>query len=389
MPAAIEIDEPRALWFRARRSHLSIDARDPAAAARALLGAQAQQESMALFGLSQRTAGRPTAGELRRLLLPPPRLLRAWGQRDTLHVYDPSDWRDVIASLDAWPRSGRRGGMPPPELLDEARRFFRAAAEPVFRRDLFHLLPAAYVRELRSHPGVGGSAERMAASRLVWLLARQGEVCFAGKLGAEASYAPRRLFFPDLEWPEVSTEDAFRRLIRRYLSTWAPATAADMAHFFGARVGAIKERLTEIEDELATVDCGGRRGLVARAADVETLAEKPPAGGGWPLRLLPQWDAHLMTHKDKSWVVDAAEEKAVWRKAGVVAAAVIARGRVVATWKHKATKTRLVVTVTPLTRWRKKHLPAVKREATAFARHLEVDHSEVVLPPSVAGVPVW
>ena len=75
MPGTLELDEEQALWFRARRSHLIGDAASPEEAVAALLGAQAQQESMALFGLSQRVAGRPTAPDLRRLLAPPPTML--------------------------------------------------------------------------------------------------------------------------------------------------------------------------------------------------------------------------------------------------------------------------------------------------------------------------
>ncbi len=87
-----------------------------------------------------------------------------------------------------------------------------------------------------------------------------------------------------------------------------------------------------------------------------------------------------MTHKDKSWVVpEAGEEKSVWRKAAVVAASLIDRGRVVATWTHRATTKKVVVTVTPLSGWRKKHLAAVQREAAALARHLEIAGSEVVV----------
>ncbi len=119
---------------------------------------------------------------------------------------------------------------------------------------------------------------------------------------------------------------------------------------------------------------------MARAEDAGELATKPPAGAGWPARLLPQWDGHLMTHKEKSWVVpDADEQKQVWRKAAVVAASLVDRGRVVATWKHKATKTRVTVAVTPLSGWRKRHLAAVEREAAAFSRHLGRDASAVVV----------
>ena len=63
--AGVEISEEQALAFRARRHHLwGPGAAGPAAAARAVVGIQAQQLPPALWALSMRTAGRPTAAGL-------------------------------------------------------------------------------------------------------------------------------------------------------------------------------------------------------------------------------------------------------------------------------------------------------------------------------------
>lgn len=54
-----------------------------------------------------------------------------------------------------------------------------------------------------------------------------------------------------------------------------------------------------------------------------------------------------MGHADKSWTVpDPARRTLVWRRAAFVAAVVLARGRVVATWSHRVRRGRLVVEVT-------------------------------------------
>ncbi len=380
----VELDENQALFFRARRSHLAgRGATDPESAARAILGAQAQQENPGLFALSQRTAARPTAKELRRRLLEPGArsLVRTWGQRDTLHIYSSDDWPLVIAALPEWYRSGRRGGMPRESDLDLARDAFEVAEEVVYRRELFDLIPQRYLEEIAAHPGVGDSAERLAATRLIWVLARQGVVCFAHKTGAEQAYVHRGRWLPRLEWSEPPSHEAATALARRYLATFAPATAADMAHFFGSRVTAARSWLDELRPELVDVACGGRRGLMVLAADLPSLRQPAPrVGKAWPVRLLPQWDMHTMTHKDKSWVVPRDDEaKQVWRKAGVNAATVLARGRFVATWSYRATTRLVVVTVSPMSGWRKSYLAPVKREAAALAAHLERDEVEVTI----------
>ena len=91
----LKLTEEQVLWFRARRGHLAgpgaVSARE---AVRAILGAQSQQQQPSLIGVSQRTRGRPTSAELEEELFgKSPTLVRTWGQRDTLFLFDPQDCR--------------------------------------------------------------------------------------------------------------------------------------------------------------------------------------------------------------------------------------------------------------------------------------------------------
>ena len=389
---SIEISEEQALYFRARRTHLAgPGAPDSVAAARSIVGAQAQQENPALLALALRTADRPTAPAVRAELLEAGsrRLVRTWGQRDTLHIYSLDDWATVIGAIPEWPQSGRRGGMPTDEDLKIVRTAFEEASEPLFRRQLFDLIPRRYLDELADHPGAAGSPERFAATRLIWCLAKEGEICLAQKEGSEQAYAYRQLWFPDLSWLASDGGDEGRatlELTRRYLRAFGPATPADVAHFFGSTVGAAKVWLARLDGELADVACGQRRGLLALAADLPELDTEPPRGvTGWPVRLLPQWDTHTMTHKDKSWVVPRPQElKLVWRKAAVNAPTVVARGRFVATWSHRATKKRVLVVVRPMSGWRSGYRRQVEREARQLASHLGVSEAAVEIGHAAA-----
>ena len=114
--------------------------------------------------------------------------------------------------------------------------------------------------------------------------------------------------------------------------------------------------------------------------DLGDLAGRPPSGStAWPLRLLPLWESMLMAHADKSWTVpDEAERTIVWRKAAFVAAVVLARGRIVATWSSTRRRGRLAVEVEPMSRWSAtKHAGQVRREAGAVATHLGLDGADV------------
>lgn len=387
-PPELVLSEEQILFFRAKRCHLAGGgAPGPLAAAAAILGAQAQVQSPGLLALSQRTVGRPTAAALEQALLNEGRgLVRTWGQRDTLHIYDAAaDWAGVLAARGRWAPVGRGNVFPAEEAVEAALKIAREAGRPIGRRDVMHLVPADYVDYMATRVGEGEAAVRAGAGRLLWRLCHRGDLCVAGKQGSEQLYATRAAWHGGLKWRDFPDEkDAAVAMARRYLSAYGPATPADIGHFFGARVTEARAWLAQLRESggLRQVACGQRKGLVALAEDQADLTRAAPTGTKeWPVRLLPPWDCLLMGHADKSWTVpDEGERKAVWRKAAMVAPVVLARGRVVATWAQKKRRGGLAVTVTPLSGWRKtRHLAGARREARAVAEHLGLKAAELSL----------
>lgn len=386
MAKPIEVSEDQVLYFRSRRGHLAgAGATDVAAAASAIIGAQSQQLPPSLLALSMRTKGRPTAAKIKSQLLgSSPKLVRTWGQRDTLHLYHAAeDWARIIAAHDQWQPGGRGGPMPSESTLDKAFAVLEASSDPITRTDLIDVAPKSYVKAIAERAKLAGmDAKRLAAARLIWRLAYRGEVCLGDKIGAEQTYAARSAWFGKLKWKPPDPMEAALELTRKYLAVYGPATAQDVAHFFNAKVSAARRWLGRLDAQLTGVKCGDRKGLVILADDVATLKAKAPTDAGkWPVRLLPMWESMMMGHADKTWTVpEEAERKLVWRKAAMVSPSVLARGRVVATWSQRAAKRRLTIEVQPMAGWRKtKHLAEVKREASAVAAHLELDEVGVVI----------
>lgn len=375
---SVRISEEQALAFRARRSFLIDGAKTPVDASRAIVGAQAQQEGTALFGLSQRTTSRPTAVELAGMLHgADPSLVRTWGQRGTVHIYDPEDWPTVHQAMKLWPQTGRTGKLVTDKELAPARSVMLKAGGPFHREALEPLAPEYLIKQMeeRIPDHNRHQARTYAASRLIWQLANQGELCFAHKEGAKQLHVARRFYFPDLSFNNADPRAAAVALVDRYLATYAPATAVDIGHFFGARMGEVRSWLDDLE--LVEVICGDRPGLVARAQDQKALKTPPPKT--WPLRILPTWDSHLMTHKDKTWVVPKDEHKKVWRSSAVVAASVLFRGRVVASWTQKSTKKLCRLRVQPLSGYKSSMKAALTKEAQAYATHTGREQAEVTL----------
>ena len=389
MTDTLEVSEEQALWFRARRGHLAgPGAKDAAAAASAIVGAQSQQIGPSLIALSQRTKGRPSAARLTQQILEEPRkLVRTWGQRETIFVFDPKkDWPLIAAVRPELARAGRRGPMPPDAAVKQALAVMKKGDGTATRSDVIDLVPASYVKKIAD---VAKKASmdpvRLGAGRLMWVLALNGECCVAEKRGTEQAYAARAKWFPKLAWPKKlpSPAEAGAELVTRYLAAYAPATKKDISSFFKANMSDLKQWIEPLEesDELTSVECGGRKGLIALKNDARELSAKPPTkASDWPLRLLPLWDSLMMGHADKTWLVpNDADRKRIWRAGAYVAATVLDRGRVVALWSQEKKAKRLKVEVEPLSGWRKaKHLAATKREAKAIADHLGLAGVDVV-----------
>jgi len=374
----VEVSEEQVLAFRARRSGLIDGHESVQAAARAMLGAQSQQEKPSLQALSIRTAGRPTAASVRSAILEEPRtLVRTWGQRDTVHAYDPATWPLICAARVQWASRGSRGAVPAESLVDDAAAFVQEAGRPVCRADLEPLVPDSWAAEIEELAGYARmTPQRLGARRLLWALARRGDVCAAHKEGSQQFYAARSRWFPDLAWSTPSAHDANVALVRRYLAVSGPATVQDVAHHFGSKVSTAKGWMASLQTELVSVECGARKGLRALAVDRADLTMPVPEV--WPVRLLPLYDTLLMGHKDKRWTVPVpSDEKAIWRKAAYVAATVLHRGRLVATWTFVERKRGVVLTLEPLHGWDESLRDAVQEQAEGLAAHVGLSAAEV------------
>ena len=234
--ATVEVSEEQVRWFRARRLGLVDGYADPHEAARRILGAQAQVESCALHSLAQRVPANPTADALNAVLEQDRTLVRSWGQRDTMHVYDVNDWSTIISAQQLWPQSGRRLQSPSDAVIEAGLDYMLSVGEPVTREDLFHLIPDDYAQVWRDFLDTDDiTARRNATGRIFWNLCRSGDTAAAGKRGSQQLYVARTVWWPDLAWNPPDSEAANIALARRYLAVSAPASAADLARFGLAR----------------------------------------------------------------------------------------------------------------------------------------------------------
>jgi hypothetical protein len=168
------MNDDQILGFRAARLGLTADLPDLAAAADAQVGGQAQVEGPVCFGLSQRVAGRPDA-ETVRTALHEGVLVRAWGQRDTVHAYRPEDWPLVVAARPEWGKSARPHDPRALELADDAAALLASKDGAVRREDFLPLVTDTWLSEVRDdYFDTYVKKWRYCTGRLIWVLGNRG-----------------------------------------------------------------------------------------------------------------------------------------------------------------------------------------------------------------------
>ena len=370
----MRVTDEQVRWFRFRRSGLVEPFGTPEAAAGVLAGVQAQILPAATLALWNRSAvGAGTALEVAARLFEGKTLLRLWGQRHTLHLYDSADWPLIHAAFADrrtwWERDAVRD--PAVEIAEFREGVARAAALLRERGTLSRKeLRAAGVPmpEALFSPWGGVFAE----------LVRIGEACHARWDGGEARYAHRSHWLPGLAWTPPTAAEANIALARRFFRCYGPATVADFAYWRGGAAGPGRAAVAALGEELIELDGENGKLLVARD-DVETLLETPPDGERWPVRLLGRFDPLLLAHRVKDWVVPAKYYARVWRPAGHIEATVLAHGRAVATWRYyRLGAGQLAVRVFPFRPPLARHVGReVRRQAKEVARFFGLKLAEV------------
>ncbi len=343
----MHLSEEQVRWFRLRRSGLIEPFASAKVAAAALAGVQAQILTASMLALWNRTAeGARTEGEVAGCLFGARSLVRLWGQRHTLHLYDTRDWpliNAAHASRRTWWE--REAGRDPAVEIEEFRAGVARAAEllrergTLSRKDL--RASGIQMPEALFSPWGGVFAE----------LVRIGEACHARWDGGEARYAHRTHWLSALEWSPPDAEAANLELARRYFRCYGPASADDMAYWRGASIGAARRWVGALADELSTVSTetlGGSREMLVLKEDLAAVLETPPDREAWPVQMLGRFDPLLLAHREKDWVVPTAVYDRVWRPAGHIEGVVLGHGRAVASWRYVRVGTgRLEVRVFP------------------------------------------
>jgi hypothetical protein len=158
--------------------------------------------------------------------------------------------------------------------------------------------------------------------------------------------------------------DAHTALVLRYLAAYGPGTVADVQTWSGLQ--GLKEVFEALRPKLVVLRDEGKR-------EVFDLPKAPRPGEetAAPPRFLPEFDALVMAHKDRTRFVADAHRRHVYLSALRVAPTVLIDGFAAAVWSIKRARGGATLTVVPFAPLAKKAQAAVAEEGDGLLRFME------------------
>jgi hypothetical protein len=378
--------------WRLRRQLLDAPAPDAVAVARRVCGLHAQVASCTALIAGIRAAATP---DLDAALWAGRSLIRTWAMRGTLHLLPADELALWVGALTD--RESRRRFPPSWEREhgvtgDDLHAITGAVGEvlgatPLTRAELAAavcahlkrpdlagplatgwgalLKPAAARGLLCSGPAVDGAEDLLAGSRI-------GRATFV----SPAAWLGRAMDPPP-------ADEANREVLLRFLAANGPATAADVARWWGEQPAPARRWIREAGAAVTPVTVDGEPGFVVRTEDADELAAVPDEPDD-AVVLLPGFDPWVLapiSHRRRAVPVE--RERDVSRTAGWISPVVVADGSVVGVWEHALADATGTVAVRPFGRVPQRVRAGAARHAQRYGPLLGAASVRVVWDPAV------
>jgi winged helix DNA-binding protein len=218
-----------------------------------------------------------------------------------------------------------------------------------------------------------------------------GAVRPADRLHYARALVPMRHVFPSGGWRHhraftvvAKPEDlapvepaATALLLRRYLAAFGPATREDMAHFTYLRYRQLDPALAELGATVRYTDESGRELYDLPRAPL------PDEDTPTPVRFLPNWDAALLSHADRTRILPTRWHDRVVKSAnGGLLASYLLDGQVAGLWTVNRTGSAATMRLTPFVPIPDAMSAEVEREALRTLRFAEPDATDLSITTS-------
>ncbi len=174
----------------------------------------------------------------------------------------------------------------------------------------------------------------------------------------------KRLGHAPVEEPSVD------RLVLRYLAAFGPASVMDVQAWSGlTRLGAV---LIRLRPRLVTFSDEQGRELF----DLPD-APRPDADAPAPVRFLPPFDNALLSHADRTRIIDDETRRAIATLNGMVPGALLVDGFYAGSWRTESTRGECMLSIRPFRQLTRKRKP-IEQEAHALLELLSPGSTHAV-----------
>jgi hypothetical protein len=248
-------------------------------------------------------------------------VVKATLMRITLHAVHAEDYPAFQAAMVPTLRAARLGD----------RRFLDTGMTAA---DADALVPQ--LAELAARPRTNAEVEALLAERFgaaperrLWWALRSFAPLWHAPTGGPWSFGTRPSYVAARARPAADPEAALRRLVRRYLAGFGPASVADIAQFALVQRSRVRAALRPPAGELERVTGPGGTELL----DLPGAPPVPAADTPAPPRLMPMWDSVLLAYADRSRLIPPDYRKLVARINGDVLPTLLVDGYVAGVWR--------------------------------------------------------
>ena len=336
-----------------------------------LCGVQAQVLSYAALAIWARVEG-ITMQDVQDALWKHRSLVKTWCMRGTLHLISASDLPVYVAARKA--TSVVRHDWLTPEIDVEERKRIVGAIRDVLDGKI--LTRERLAEEVVKRLGMSASVRKHMLSGWGNLLnpaAEQGYLCFGPSKGSKVTFVR-----PDQwigRWDEPSGREAWKTLLRRFFSTYGPATHHDIGHWWGFRPERARMLMDYIADELAEVEFEGQKRWVRRE-DVERIVDVERVRS---VKLLPSWDCYVMFYHPRELLVSQNYRARVFRKLEGNAPVLLVDGVAGGVWEQRRKSGRTELTVHPFSNLSSGQKQLVRDEANSLGEFMGTNVEVTIL----------
>ncbi len=351
-------------------------------------GTQAQVMSAAEISLWARTRDLG-ANEVERRLWDDRTLSRAWCMRRTLHLLPSGELavfvRGSARRAEKEIRWTLRNWISEADLEKVLRAALAVLDAPVTRKALTEGICRRLDVPMRWEAAGGWGSRRkvpcvslghryLPAGFILHLLGARAVVCSAPDEGPESTFVRADAWLP--HWRDVPAEKAEEELLRRYLSSFGPATVHDFVAWTRMTVSDARQIWDRLSGELAPVDVDGWSAwLLKRDLGILSGSECTPPS----VRLLPYFDSYLLGHMERGHLVASGHHEKVYRPQGWVAPVILVDGQVRGVWSYDRSDGILGVHLSPFGRLERAVLNSARAEAQQLGPFLGCRSVDVTL----------